>query len=50
MHYDGLTIAGCFHTSPWHVKIANDLINVGKVSVDTFVTGEFPLCPPARCH
>lgn len=42
MHYDGLTLAGFFHTTPWHVKMANDLINAGKIPVDTFVTGEFP--------
>jgi L-iditol 2-dehydrogenase len=36
-----LTIAGFFHTTPRHVKIANDLINAGKIPVDTFVTGKF---------
>lgn len=42
IHYDGLTIAGFFHTTPRHVKIANDLINAHQIPEDIFVTGEYP--------
>lgn len=41
IHYSGLTIAGFFHTTPRHVKMANDMINHHEIPVDLFVTGEF---------
>lgn len=41
IHYSGLTIAGFFHTTPKHVKMANDMINQHEIPVDIFVTGEY---------
>lgn len=42
IHYDGITITGFYHTTPKHVKMANDMINRGEIPVDIFVTGEYP--------
>lgn len=42
IHYDGLTIAGFFHTTPKHVKMANDLINSHQIPEDIFITAEYP--------
>lgn len=42
VHYEGLTVAGFFHTTPKHVKMAFDLICRKEIHAEEMVTGEYP--------
>ena len=42
IHYDGIIITGYFHTTPRHVKMANDMINHHEIPEDLFITREYP--------
>lgn len=42
MHYDGLTIAGFYHTTPNCVRMAFDMICRHEIPEDILITGEYP--------
>ena len=42
IHYDGIMVTGYFHTTPKHVKMANDMINNHEIPEDLFITKEYP--------
>lgn len=43
LHYDGLTIAGFYHTTPDCVRMAFDMIQRHEIPEEIFVTGEYTL-------
>jgi L-iditol 2-dehydrogenase len=43
LHYLGLTIKGAFHTTPYEIEVALDLIARKAIDTEAFISGEFPL-------
>jgi L-iditol 2-dehydrogenase len=42
-HYSQITIRGVFHTTPWHVRTAFDLIARGEIPLEPLISREMPL-------
>ena len=43
LHYSQLTLKGVFHTTPYHVEIAFNLITQGMIDTNLLVSDELPL-------
>ncbi len=43
MHYSQLTIKGVFHTTPYHVMTALELLKMGVITEDQFIQNEYEI-------